>query len=229
MEFDKKRLINTEEVIRYLGYGESAPDEDMLKLIKECEDIISEVAKPEFVYKKGDIEVKEDGLLVCEGRLFLPGDSIKEHLEGCSHTILCCATLSEKVDEIIEEAQNEDMLKTLLLDACANAAVEELRLYAEEVIGREYPDYDIVWQFGTGYGDLPLTIQPALIEELDAGSIGVSVTKSCMLKPMKSVSGFLGLKKKLSGSEASDKACRQRGCAVCKNRETCIYRKKIPD
>ena len=230
MEFDKKRMINTGEVIRYLGYEGNTPDEEMLELIKECEEEIVNAAVPLFKYKKGDIKVQDDGLSVCDGRLFLFGNSIKEHLKDCEYTVLCCETLSKKVDDIIDTAQKEDMLKALILDACANAAVEELRLYAEELITEEYPDYEVIWQFGIGYGDLPLSLQHDFLNELGASDIGVSANKSCILTPLKSVSGFLGLKKKINTTSDSEPAmkCRQRGCAVCSNREKCIY-KKLPD
>ena len=52
--------IDKDEVIRYLGYGNSRPDENVMKLLDECEKQVLEYARARFVYKVFDID-KESG------------------------------------------------------------------------------------------------------------------------------------------------------------------------
>ena len=67
--------------------------------------------------------------------------------------------------------------------------------------------------------DLPLTLQPALCAALDSQRrLGVTVTESLLMVPMKTVSAVIGL-------ADTPQPARIRGCAFCARRETCTFRK----
>ena len=53
-------------------------------------------------------------------------------------------------------------------------------------------------RFSPGYGDLPLTLQPALLERMQAYRIGLTVNAGGQLQPEKSVTALCGLR---SGEE----------------------------
>ena len=49
-------------------------------------------------------------------------------------------------------------------------------------------------RYSPGYGDLPLSVQPALLDALDAGRrLGVTLTESLLMVPMKSVTAVVGI------------------------------------
>ena len=79
------------------------------------------------------------------------------------------------------------------------------------------------WRFSPGYGDLPLSAQPALLKALDANRrLGIAVTSTNMLVPVKSVTAVLGLfEKPADGGEA-----RVDACAICRLRDGCELRKR---
>ena len=178
--WDNTKLINRKETLRYLGYGKHQPTKDILQTLQEC-------------------ERTKEGILTQQGGLLLTGNSILKHLSGCDRAVFSCCTLGKAVDDKIEEFQKQDMLKALLLDAAANAAIEEVRRFVEDQVAKNYPDDEVIWQFGVGYGDLPLSLQPKLLDLLQAKEkIGVCVNSSLLLIPLKSVSGIMGLRKKNS-------------------------------
>ena len=49
-------------------------------------------------------------------------------------------------------------------------------------------------RFSPGYGDLPLSVQPAFAQELDLESLGVAVTDSYLLVPQKSITALVGVR-----------------------------------
>jgi hypothetical protein len=74
-------------------------------------------------------------------------------------------------------------------------------------------------RFSPGYGDLPLSLQPALTSLLDTSrQIGLTLTDSLILLPRKSVTAVLGLAHK-------PQTKRFRGCAYCSMFASCAYRK----
>lgn len=221
-----EELIDRREAIRYLGYGKQSPDSEILEQMQECEHELIRVMQPDYLWMPVDITKTEQGLCTRPGGLMLSGIAIQKHLEGCEQAVLSCSTLGNKVDYLIDQVQKQDMLKALLLDAEANAAIEQLRLFVEQRIAENFPEYTVRWQFGIGYGDLPLTLQPVLLEVLHAKEkIGLSANQKNILSPLKSVSGILGLQKKNLSVPESDKTENTQGCQNCSYNLSCKYQK----
>lgn len=245
MQMNPKDCINMEEAIRYLGYGSEQPDENIMEELTICRDAIVEVLQPKYIYKVFPLEREGEELYVGNHALKLEGNAIKQHLKDCDFVALGCATLSAGLDELIDQKQKEDMLHSLLLDSLANAAIEEVRLQLEESLAKEFYEFDINWQFGIGYGDLPLSMQSDFLELINAEKeIGVRANESSILMPMKSVSGFIGLKKKVELSEeklegnpedkpeethtavTKKRTCGLNQCDRCNMKDRCMFKKR---
>ena len=100
-----------------------------------------------------------------------------------------------------------------------DAYVEAGCQQAQADLSAALPQLYLTDRFSPGYGDLPLSLQPALCEILDVQRrLGLYVTDSLLLNPMKSVTAILGL-------APTPRPTPIRGCAVCPNRGECAYRK----
>lgn len=213
-------LINRKEIVRYLGYRDQEPDEIMTREIEECEQRFLKVVQPKSTYQVFDLIHQEDRLFTSDLEFEFVGKSIEKHLKDCEKVAFSCLTLSQGVDELIDQAQQEDMLHALLYDAIANASVEEARYQLEQKIQMENPEWHINWLFGIGYGDLPLTLQPQFLTKIDAKQkIGLTVNDKCILSPLKSVTGFVGLSEK----KVKDSSCQQKSCQKCNLKSKCSY------
>lgn len=224
--------INLDETIRYLGYKDAEPDENIKEELENCKNAILDVLKPKYMYEVFPILREEEEWYVGDHLLALTGSAIKEHLADCEYVALGCATLSEGVDVLIDETQKHDMLHSLLLDSLANAAIEEVRLDLEKTLSSEYDGFDINWQFGIGYGDLPLSLQKDFLELIHAKeNIGVSANDASILVPLKSVSGFIGLKRKDESNPSEEKeklhkkTCGNNRCDTCTMSDRCMFRR----
>lgn len=226
--------INMSEAIRYLGYGNDKPDENIQEELEICKDAIIKSMQPKYMYRVFPILREGENWYVGEHQLVLEGSAIKDHLADCELVALGCATLSEGVDVLIDETQKHDMLHSLLLDSLANAAIEEVRMDLEKSLAEEYQEYEINWQFGIGYGDLPLSLQQDFLTLIHAKEeIGVSANNSSILIPLKSVSGFIGLKRKGNNlgqekqKELHRKTCGRNSCETCSMNDRCMFRKRL--
>lgn len=220
---DKNSILNRKETIRYLGYKKGMPDDMMMYEIQLCEEEFLKVVEPKFYYRVYDLRWEQERLTTADDDFIFPGNSIRKHLIGCQKVAFSCATLSCRVDELIDQAQAKgEMLHALIYDAIANAAVEEVRYKAEHTLAQEFKEYSINWQFGIGYGDLPLSLQPKFLDKIGAKQqIGIIATEHFLLNPLKSITGFIGLRREGTGQES----CGQQRCSACDHNVTCIYKK----
>lgn len=210
--------INKAEAARYLGYKDTLPDVNMTKLILQAEIELLKVIKPRYCYKVFDIQTLEDGVSLKGSELILKGRSISKHLKDCEKAVVMCATLSGDVDKLIRQAETTGMVNVLIMDALANAAIEQVCDAVEQKFLKNFSEYNSTWRFGVGYGDFPLTTQKQLLETLDACKrIGVCTNENSLLTPLKSVTCVVGLSK--SNVEG------KKTCDNCNMKDSCNFRK----
>lgn len=212
--------LNLDECARYLGYKGNTPDENILNIMKECEEQLVKTAVPRFLYKKFQISSNDDGVEVLGTNIVLTGNSIKRHLDRCNEVILLCATLSQDVDKLIRITELKDMTRALITDALASVAIEQLCDKVEEVLHDENPSLSMTYRFGVGYGDLSLKYEKDILNVLNAEKmIGLCSSDAYILTPKKSVICIIGL----SDEEINRKV---RSCSMCNMQNRCEYRKR---
>ena len=210
--------LDKNEALRYMGHRGEDIDEQLDKLITKCEKEVLSCVKPRFVYKVCDISREEKGILVKDTNLFLTGNSIKKHLDGCDKAVLMAVTISADADRLIRIAQIRDMAEAVAIDSLCSVAVEQACDRAELIIKEENPGYYQTFRFGLGYGDLPISLQGQFLHVLNAPKqIGLNVSSTDMLTPTKSVTAIIGI------SDTQEK-CHIKGCEACEKKD-CIYRR----
>lgn len=139
-------------------------------------------------------------------------------LADCTQAVVLVCTLGAAFDLEVRRLSARDMRRAALLDALGSAWVESACDAAEDEIRARFPGMHLTDRFSPGYGDLPLTLQPALTDFAGARRIGVTLTDTLLLNPQKSVTAILGI-------ADTPQPARVRGCVYCALRATCPYRK----
>ncbi len=212
--------INIDEALRYMGFNENINIDNIVPLLRKCEEDLINSANIRYCYKIFDIERKENNISLVNTNLQLTGKAILSHLDNCSKAVLMACTLSDMVDKLINRYNITDMTSALIADAMASAMIEQVCNEVEEIMKKELNIKNMTWRFSPGYGDLPIDIQQRFIQVINAEKqIGLTVTDSNILIPRKSVTAIIGI---------SDNAIPQkkRGCAVCNMNKTCQFRKR---
>ena len=157
--------------------------------------------------------------------LILEGNSIAEHLRGACKVALMACTLGAVSEREMRKHEAISVADGVMFGACCSALVEAAANITEDLVVRFAQDMGMStnWRFSPGYGDLPLNVQPVFLKALDASRrLGISVTSTNMLVPVKSVTAVLGLfEKTADGGEA-----RVDACAICRLRDGCELRKR---
>ena len=211
--------IPMDEVLRYLGAGGKDPG-PLLPLAEDCAGELLAAACPRWTWRGFGCEITPEGVLLDCGFL-LPGKDLAAHLAGCREAVLLAATLSPGVDALLRRTQLCDLSRSLVLESCATAAIEEVCDQAEAVIRGQYPGRGFTSRFSPGYGDLPVTIQGEFLALLDTPRrLGLCATASSILTPRKSVTAVMGIRE--PGKESVPRA---RSCGSCSLGESCPYRR----
>lgn len=202
-------------VLRYLGAGGWTPDTATAALLDEAERLVARAATPRGVWKL--LPPAAPGLDFAQA-----GRDLARHLAGCTGAVGMAVTLGAGVDAMLRTLEVSDIALCAAADATASAAVENVcdAVEAEAKAWAAARQRYLTGRFSPGYGDCPLSLQPALCRALDTlRGIGLAPTRDNLLTPRKSVTAILGLADHpVTGARA--------GCAHCLLREKCAYRKR---
>lgn len=210
-------IIDLDEAMRYLGVREDS-DGAIRRAMAATAHLLMQKVTPRWVWRLYPLE-RGEKLQLGDTGIALTGRSAAKMLESCTHAAVLCVTLGAEFDGLMRATQVRDMARAAMLDALGSAMVEAACDQAETEISARLPGKHRTDRFSPGYGDLPIQLQPEIIRVLDAQRrLGVTVTKSCMMIPQKTVTAIAGL------SDSPQRA-RIRGCAYCAMNQTCELRK----
>ncbi len=177
-------------VARALGIPASAdPDERTLRLIGEAVTAFADLAKPVGLSMPIDRETF-DRVYRGEGSN-QPDTPLDVIAPEADRLALYAVTVGDAVSlEISRLFDKHDFAVATALDAAASegaelAAVEVERQYAEDFAT------DVTMAFSPGYCGWHVSAQKELFEVLKPESIGIALTPSCLMEPLKSVSGVI--------------------------------------
>ena len=210
-------MLDRAEALRYLAIAR--PDAGSLEAIEPVAAGLEAALTPRFTFAAFPVRHTPEGEALLGSGLVLPGEMAKMMLRDCTDAVLLLCTLGAGFEARLRAASARDMAQAAMLDACGSAYVEAGCEEAEKAIAARFPGKHLTDRFSPGYGDLPHTLQPALCAALDSQRrLGVTVTESLLMVPMKTVSAVIGL-------ADTPQPARVRGCAFCARRETCTFRK----
>lgn len=207
---------NAEEALGYLGYAGQHLDEGMRDRIQAAQSLCEGFA-PRGVFASFE-----------PGSLDLPGADIAAHLDGASRVVAMAVTIGAQSERMLRQEMALSATDGMLLDAFASSMAEDAaRLLHEKVsTWAAAQGLHAGGRFSPGYGDLPLEVQPLLLDALGADRLlGLSLTPANLLVPAKSVTAIIGLFPEAPVSDHVADAASRQVCDNCDRRQTCpIYR-----
>ena len=130
-------------------------------------------------------------------------------------------TLGPGIDALIKRFELMEMPLVPVLQACAAAYTEEQADLAQGGIAQYAQECGLYLRprYSPGYGDLPLASQRFLFNALQISKkIGVTLTENCLMLPMKSITGIVGL-------SPDPSLCHVGKCMACAA-ENCPFRQE---
>lgn len=225
MEPDGRLRVDRAEALRYLGYSGQELDADLADRFNEAVEACERELHPRCVHAVFPLDSERSNechvVLVGCG-LVLEGRDIARHVEGACEVALMACTLGVESERALRQRAAISPTDALMYGAAASSLVEAAADAEEARIVEEAATRGLRtnFRYSPGYGDLPLDVQPAFLDALDAPRrIGLVCTEGNVLVPTKSITAVVGLFE----GEPPNTSVRS-GCASCALREACTLR-----
>ncbi|MDO4291432.1 MAG: vitamin B12 dependent methionine synthase [Eggerthellaceae bacterium] len=241
--------VDVSEALGYLGHAGQELSPDLARRLDRAVEL-AQACDPQGVARAFPVAALERDAqgMPCAVRLegtplVLSGYDVARHLSGAREVVLMAVTLGLASEQTLRREQALSPTDGLLLDACASALAESAANELSRVVALRAAERGLTAgaRFSPGYGDLPLDVQRALLDALDATrALGVTVTPGNLLVPSKSITAVAGLfaeggkdaeaAESAESAEAAEdvravggtSASPARTCAVCHLAPTCI-------
>lgn len=208
------------EVYLLMGYGDCIPSLEVVKLIRETLEEIKPLLSLHcsYILKEGHTDGREK--LIIDEVEFMTGRIITHALNGASSYVFFTATIGSGFDNYCRHLKSgDDELKIFVADMIGSVIAEDVVSW---LMGKlkdlaEEEGWLISNNYSPGYCDWALVEQQKLFGFFPENITGIRLTDSCLMLPIKSVSGVVaigvGIKK------------RPYGCSICKM-PTCFRNKR---
>lgn len=208
------------EALRYLGYhGTQQPDEAVQQSLDRCADELQNAVAPKSVFQAFPLTHPVEGTMKLAD-VYIHSKNLSRTLKGCTSVYLMAATLGIDVDRLIARASAVRMSDAVMYQAIAAAMIEAYCDEVNDVLRQEAERVGLYCRprFSPGYGDFRIEHQRDFSRLLNTPKkIGLTVTESCLLVPIKSVTAVIGLSN-------SPQPCHRKGCEEC-DKKDCAFRR----
>ncbi|MDF1591905.1 MAG: vitamin B12 dependent-methionine synthase activation domain-containing protein [Desulfobacterales bacterium] len=162
------------------------------------------------------IDLAPDGsTLEMENVTFSTGRIIGRQIQRSESIAVFACTIGSGISDLSKSAmENGDMIQGYILDTIGSVAVEK----AMDVIQQKLAETErrsgrkITNRFSPGYCDWDISAQRQLFSLLPGNFCGIKLTESALMLPIKSVSGIIGIGKKVKLRDYPCKICESRNC-----------------
>lgn len=209
-----------QEIYSLMGYGNHTPDERILQIIREVLNDLQNQVTLRYGYVLVDGKVSGKGQLKLGNIDFSPGLIITHAMKDADHYALFTVTVGKGFDDYVMKLKMEDdMLRVFVADSIGSILAESTVSLLMDVLRREAEKkgLKISNNYSPGYCSWHLSEQMKLFQFFPEGVTGIHLTDSCLMLPVKSVSGIVAIGK--------DVKKRPYGCDIC-NMYSCIKNKK---
>lgn len=217
-------LKYTGEVLRRQGLGSGAKVRTQIKsLITELLASVKSghLLEPAVAYEYYPVSGMNGSQISLEGNKAIQGALLPATFPEAKELTVLVATIGPRLQaQVTAFSKSGSALRGMILDGIGTAAVdmlvpEALRTIAAEVSPR---GYEISSPVHPGMPGFPLTEQRNLLGLVKSQEIGVSLSPSGILVPLKSVAMVIGIGPKMTRWTQAEV------CARCSLRKTCHYK-----
>ena len=186
LPFDKK------EILRYSNCKDLTPE--LEKLLNECIEEAKNIISYKVCYCVLPVNIKESAI---DFNAFkVNSEKLALNLKNCESAIIFGATLGTELDRLIMKYGKLSPTKALFFQSIGATQIETLCDSFTKDIKNEL-NVDLKPRFSAGFGDLDLTYQKDIFKTLDCSKkIGLTLNDSLLMSPTKSVTAFVGIKRK---------------------------------
>ena len=175
---------------RFMGCGSEPLGEALGELYEECLEIYMNTAQLKAVVRESVVAFRGDDETVFSFGS-VKSEALRKNLEGCKRAFVFAATAGAEVDRVMKRLALTSEAEAMVYGCIASSGVECWCDYINAELAKKHK---LKPRFSPGYGGVSLEVQKDIFEFLDVQrKIGVSLTESLMMVPVKSVTAIIGI------------------------------------
>ncbi len=208
--------IYSDSIYKSLGYGDIENPMVMEMIHLFLEEIDTRIS-PNLCFRIFDqVKIKKGEGIQVEDQFLSTGKLITGHLKKMRQFGVYACTLGEGYSKWMQELNNSgDVLGSYLLSEIASNVVESLSLKLFDEL-RFVTDLIATNKYSPGYCDWNVKDQEKLFKLIPNNPCNITLTESCMMYPVKSISGIFGLGESVRFKAHDCSACNYDGCVYSK-------------
>lgn len=204
--------ITPEKAYAAMGYGGNVPEAEVRGVVDDILRQVTEYAKPSFIFRIVPATVPEKGLVCMGGRPFRVGGIIGSYLPGMDEACVFVATAGNEYDRYLSTLKIKgDILSEYVADAIGSVIAEACVDYVDRIL-EDVSSKQHSLPYSPGYCAWNIKEQRILFPLLPPNPCGVTLSDSCLMSPVKSVSGFFALGDKLVKQPYKCDICTNKMC-----------------
>lgn len=217
--------IDLKEIHLLLGYGEHTPDEDISTCISDIIYTLQKICNP-----VGCVVIEESKPIDKEhiqigNSIFSTGKIITSAMRKADKIAIFTASVGKEFDAWCSKLKkDDDILGLFISDAVGSVLAESTVSYIIRHLEKEakYAGLKITGNYSPGYCDWELPEQKKLFSFFPDNTTGITLTESCLMLPVKSVSGIIGIGENVEKKPYGCEVCKMAHCIKNRNKELAI-------
>ena len=180
-------LPDRDEVIARLR----VPDDFPLDTVEKCRKELVSALDIKYAAVKTEVSYPEND--VCDiGFGPIKSNLMYKNLKNSKSAFVFAVTLGHGVDRLLKKLSVTSVYEHYVVDALASSYAEKACEVVQNIIKGDLDNYN---RFSPGYGDLPLEIQPEVLNLIGAGKyLNIAIGKNLLMSPTKSITAIMGIK-----------------------------------
>lgn len=204
--------ISYEELLSEIGYGSVQPDDYVSALIQKALDECEHRTNASYCYHIVEGVLTKDEI-IAQAHQINANSTITGLLGGSTHFAFFIATAGIMFQQWIEEVKaTEDSLMIFIVDSMGSLLAEKAGDYMERQLEKEITPLQHTNRFSPGYCGWHLTDQRNLFSLLKGHNTGVILNDVCLMIPIKSISGVMGIGEVVNQKEYGCQHCELEFC-----------------
>ena len=206
------------DFIQSKGIEEDHPVNITLKEIRSKLSNHNEISGGYVIKQISSLNIKEGTIQIGEEILNIERQ-IAGYLKGASHCALFVCTAGDIFTQLTKAYNAKgDILEAYIADSMGSLTVENAMDKIQNILTDSLikDGLKISNRYSPGYCNWALSGQKSLFNLIGDNPVNITLSDSCLMTPIKSVSGIIGI--------GTDIKKREYGCSICNN-ASCIYRK----
>jgi hypothetical protein len=211
--------IDPDYILRGLGMKRSDADEYLLSLIADLISKSIQIAEPRYAFFLSNAVTidSEKHRIAIEEVVFETGRIVTGSLKKSSSLVLFIATIGDHVENLSKQLMKdghalEGLIVDLIGSEMAEAVVEYLHKHIENSVSNN--GLGVSNRYSPGYCNWNVSDQQKFFPLFKGNDCGITLTKSSLMLPVKSVSGIFGVGPDLKRAAYKCNVCSHLQCIM---------------